>query len=267
MPQHRRVARAALTATAATACLALAAPAWAGAALAQPAPGNGHNPKGDNGTVKIDGQPFSDSVDNQPHVTCEFELEFFNFDTDQRAHLTLTSQPPSKPKKVVWSAQNQIISTDPAGGAENDHDEVIRLSSRDLALADVAAHDTQGYHLKLDVDLVDGRSAGAKHKVFWLKPCPEATPSPTPSDVPSGSPSPEPTDTPGATPSQPTDTGAPEQPPAAGGGGGDDSGDTGGLPVTGTAVTSLALIGAGLIAGGVTLVLLRRRRDNVHFTS
>ncbi|MEO3780870.1 LPXTG cell wall anchor domain-containing protein [Micromonospora sp. B11E3] len=252
--------RAALTATAATACLAFAAPAWASAPLAQLAPSNGHNPKGDNGTVKIDGQPFTDKVDNQPHVTCEFELEFFNFDTNQKADITLTSQPPSTPRKVVWSVQNKIVSTDPAAGAENDHDEVIRLSAADLDLAGVTAHDKQGYHLKLDVDLVDGRSSDAKHKVFWLKPCSDsgepATEAPQPGGA--GSPFADPSaGTPGGTPAPSSSVGA-----------GDGSGGSGGgLPVTGVAATSMALTGVALIGGGAALVLLRRRRDRITFTS
>ncbi|MFF5070785.1 hypothetical protein ACFY2R_06145 [Micromonospora olivasterospora] len=245
------MARATLTATAATACLALAAPAWASAPLNQLAPGNGHNPKGDNGTVKIDGPSYTDSVDNEPHVTCEFELEFFNFDADQRAGITypgaaprqgrgqphhtvgvatLTSQPPSKPKKVVWSVRNRVISTDPASGAENDHDEVIRLSARDLDLAGVEAHDKQGYHLKLDVDLVGGGSSGTKSKVFWLKPCADSTEpeSPAPNPGIPGAPS--------ADPSQPASGGETAPSPASGTGADSENGGSGGgLPVTGVA--------------------------------
>ncbi|MGC5017612.1 hypothetical protein [Micromonospora sp. DT47] len=245
MPQRRYVARAALIATAATACLAFAAPAWAGAALTPAAP---HNPAGDNGTVKIDGKSFEDKVDNQPHVTCDFELEFFNFDTYQAADITLTAQPPSGNGKVVWYLKNKVISTDDAGGAENDHDEVIRLSSADLDLAGLEAHPKQGYHLKLDVDLTDGRSSDAKHKVFWLQPC-LTTGSPSPSPTPSESSS--------TSPGTPTSPGAPG---GSGGGGG-------GLPITGVAATSTALTGLVLIGGGVALMALRRRRDKITFTS
>ncbi|MBQ0896857.1 hypothetical protein ABT214_22100 [Micromonospora purpureochromogenes] len=249
MPQRRYVARAALAATAATACLAFATPAWASAAL-QAAPG-GHNPSGDNGTVKIDGAPFSDKVDNQPHVTCDFELEFFNFDEGQRADITLWSQPPSSaPKdKVVWSVKDRLISNDAASGAENDHDEVIRISADDLDLAGLKTNANQGYHIKLDVDLTDGKSSDAKHKVFWLQPC-TSSPSPTPS-------SPMPT--------SPTNPGTPTSPGAPGGGGG--AGDDGSLPITGVAATGTALTGLVLIGGGVALTMLRRRRDRITFTS
>ncbi|WP_319464070.1 LPXTG cell wall anchor domain-containing protein [Micromonospora sp. RTP1Z1] len=253
MPQRRHVMRAALTAAAATACLAFAAPAWAGASLT----GNPHNPPGDNGTVKIDGAPFEDKVDNQPHVTCDFELEFFNFDEGQKANITLWAQPPSSsPKdKVVWSVKNYVISNDPAAGAQNDHDEVIRLSAKDLDLAGLKLQEQQGYHIKLDVDLTDGKAFDDKHKVFWLKPC--ESPSPTPSNPGEESPTPNPGQSGGSS----------ENPSSAGGGSGGGSGTEGGLPLTGVAATSTALTGLALIGGGVALMVLRRRRDKITFTS
>ncbi len=66
----------------------------------------------------------------------------------------------------------------------------------------------------------------------------------------------------------PGESGEVSETPSAGGGddnGGGDSG--GGLPVTGVAATSIALTGIVLIGGGVTLMVLRRRRDKITFTS
>ncbi|SCF38739.1 LPXTG cell wall anchor domain-containing protein [Micromonospora mirobrigensis] len=267
MPQRRHVARAALTAAAATASLAFAAPAWATASLTGP---GGHNPPGDNGTVKIDGREFEDKVDNQPHVTCDFELEFFNFDAGQQADITLSAQPPSGKAVEVWSTKSHVISTDAAAGAENDHDEVIKLSAGDLDLSGATAHPKQGYHIKLDVDLVDGKSSDAKHKVFWLQPCaasstgspspvPSESQSPTPSGSESGSPNP------GGSTGSPSDTPVSPGTPMGGGGGGTET--DGGLPLTGVAATSTALTGLALIGGGVALMVLRRRRDRITFTS
>ncbi|MFU8854592.1 hypothetical protein ACNAW0_27005 [Micromonospora sp. SL1-18] len=251
MPKRRHVARTAFTAAAATACLAFAAPAWA--------TGNPHNPPGDNGTVKIDGPPFTDKVDNKPHVTCEFELEFFNFDKDQRANLTLWAQAPSAtPKdKVVWSKKDVLISDDPASGAANDHDVVIKLSANDLDLTGLTLHPKQGYHLKLDVKLIGGKSSGAKSKVFWLQPCASSKP-----------------ENPGKEPQNPGEEsqnpgkpgGTPSPSSSVGGGAGGGSDNSGGLPVTGVAATSVALTGLALIGGGVTLMTLRRRRK-ITFTS
>jgi LPXTG-motif cell wall-anchored protein len=49
----------------------------------------------------------------------------------------------------------------------------------------------------------------------------------------------------------------------------DDStgGQSGGLPVTGAAVTGMAMTGAALVAGGIILLVARRRRDALVFTA
>lgn len=51
----------------------------------------------------------------------------------------------------------------------------------------------------------------------------------------------------------------------AGSGGGAGNGSGGSLPITGTAVGGLVLLGLGLVAAGVTMLVLRRRRDAVEF--
>ncbi|WP_406036615.1 LPXTG cell wall anchor domain-containing protein [Micromonospora sp. NBC_00898] len=255
MPQRRHVARAALTAAAATACLALATPTWA--AVATQTGNAGHNPNGDNGTVKIDGAEFSDRVQNEPHVTCDFELEFFNFDEDQAANISLTAQAPSGQGQVVWSMQNVVISDDPAKGAENDHDAAIMIPGKDLDLTGLELQPKQGYHLKLNVHLTDGKAFDDKHKVFWVQPCGSSeSPSPTPSSPGGETPAPGGSDNPSANPSG-----------SAGGGSGGGTGTEGGLPLTGVAATSTALTGLALIGGGVALMVLRRRRDKITFTS
>ena len=38
------------------------------------------DPPGNNGTVKIDGVEFDDHPDNEPHVGCEFQVDFYGFD-------------------------------------------------------------------------------------------------------------------------------------------------------------------------------------------
>lgn len=72
----------------------------------------------------------------------------------------------------------------------------------------------------------------------------------SPSESPSGSVSPE------GTPTTPGTTPPPSQP-----------GSVGGLPLTGVAVQGIALGGAALIVAGALLLLLRRGRSRVEFTS
>jgi len=42
------------------------------------------NPGGNNGTIKIDGIPFDDHPNNEPHPGCIFQVDFYGFDEGQR---------------------------------------------------------------------------------------------------------------------------------------------------------------------------------------
>jgi LPXTG-motif cell wall-anchored protein len=93
-------------------------------------------------------------------------------------------------------------------------------------------HAKQGYHIKLTVERIGAPGAG-KHKVFWLQPC-------------------QPTEKPTTTP----------PPPPGGGGGGGGGGQAAAgeeLPITGSPVAATAGLGLALIAGGLGLILVRRR--------
>jgi hypothetical protein len=141
--------------------------------------GGGHNPKGNNGTFKVDGVPYDDGIDNEPHVTCEFRLVFFGFDKDQRGSIEFTGQPPSG-RGRVGGLNNVLLSDDDAGGGLNDRDAIFYFTADDLDLSRLKAHPKQGYHIKVTV--LTGEPGGKKHKVFWLKPCGGGggvTPSPT----------------------------------------------------------------------------------------
>ncbi|WDZ87682.1 LPXTG cell wall anchor domain-containing protein [Micromonospora cathayae] len=95
-----------------------------------------------------------------------------------------------------------------------------------------------------------------------VSPTPDESVSPTPdesvSPTPDESVSPTPDESTSPTPGESVTPSTSETP--GGGGGGD-------LPLTGAAATTIALLGVGLIGGGATLMVLRRRRDNITFTS
>jgi LPXTG-motif cell wall-anchored protein len=126
--------------------------------------------------------------------------------------------------------------------------------------------------------LLDGTAevdnAGTKADDFNLThTCPGGG-SPSPSTSPSVSPSPSVSTSESSSPS-PSDSGSvegssavPSYPvtvtPGPGGGGG---GGGGGLPVTGVALTTMTMTAAGLIAAGVALLMVRRRRETLAFVA
>jgi LPXTG-motif cell wall-anchored protein len=212
-----------ISATAGAACLALATPAWAAAT----------DPSGANGTVKIDGVPLDNGIDNEPHVTCDFEVDFFDFDEGERANIVFAVHSPTGTGKELLRRDGVLVSDDEANGGKPDPDETFTFSANDLGLGAYTPHPKQGFHVKLTVERIGAPGAG-KHKVFWLEPC-AASPS-----------------TPGSPPPS-----TPENPPGENGG----AAGGGGLPVTGTAVGSIALLGGAMVAGGAALLFIRRRRD------
>jgi hypothetical protein len=61
------------------------------AGLASAAP----NPPGNNGTIKIDDIPFDDLPNNEPHVGCTFQVDFYGYDEgDLDAQVTFEAHPP-----------------------------------------------------------------------------------------------------------------------------------------------------------------------------
>jgi len=128
----------------------------AGLVLALPASPALADPPGNNGTVKV-GEIGAEGNANDPHVACQFELRFFNFDDGQTATITFRIHPPSGQGDVLFSVDNQLI-----GGQDP---VVIQFDGLDFGLFEFDRHPNQGFHVRLDVDLDGG---GQKHKVFWV---------------------------------------------------------------------------------------------------
>jgi hypothetical protein len=137
-------------------------------ALAKP-PG-GHNPPGNNGTIKIDGEPWDNHPNNEPHVGCIFEVDFYGFDNgDLWADVTFVGHPPTGGGLLDVPPRQVFIGEDDAGGGTDfDASQQYDLSS---ALADVTPHPKQGYHVKLTINADGSQGADTKHKVFWVQGC------------------------------------------------------------------------------------------------
>ena len=123
-------------------------------------------PNGNNGTVKVDGQPFDTSHGNEPHPGCVFRINFFNYD-DGTVHATyeFDLHPPSGSGTLMSGSQ------DFTGGKGYDASTgAVDLSSA-LASAGASANKNQGFHVALTVHASGSIGSDVKHKVFWVSDC------------------------------------------------------------------------------------------------
>ena len=157
-----RIARRAGGAVALAGCLTLAG-FMAPAAFAAP---------GNNGTVKVDGVAFGAHPNNEPHVGCIFEIDFYNYDAGGlEATVTFTGQAPTGKGIVLVDEDVVQLEDDPAGGG-TDVDAQVQydLSSLVGQLGD--PHPEQGFHIKLTVHAEGSKGNDVKHKVFWVECAP-----------------------------------------------------------------------------------------------
>ena len=228
----------------------------------------GPNPPGNNGTVKIDGTPFDDAPDNEPHVGCTFQVDFYGYDEgDLFADVTFESHPPTGPVVTLLTDRVFIGEDDNSGGgSEAGLDASVTYT---LDFDGIEPHPNQGFHVKLTVNAEGSQGADVKHKVFWVTGC---GPSPTTTTT-SGST----TSTSGATTSSgatstsgasstsgvTTTSGASStvhETSTTSGVGGSSSSEPGGpgggeLPFTGASTMALLVVGLALVGlGGATLL-------------
>lgn len=179
------------------------------------------NPKGSNGTIKIDGTDvdgkFDSHPNNEPHISaCVFEVDLYGFDSaenEDTATLQFTNWPPTGDKSPAMAtavpgeedpapelsiANNDDGSVtvelqDDGAGGGIDVDRQILIS----LVTEGDAHPNHGNHVRLDAEVTSNGADYKKSKTFWVEgPC--LPPKPTPTPVP-----------PTATPVPPTATPVP----------------------------------------------------------
>lgn len=146
--------------------------------------GAGHNPPGNNGTVKIHSLAGDPGHHNVAHPGCSFVVDFWGFDQGQTLTVSFTGQAPTgmgTPVTLDAPDGTSITSPDAAGGG-NDPDGELAFTATAADLSVLGAPAKQGYHLRLTVST--GQGGGYKYKVFWVTPCaapaPAATQTPAP---------------------------------------------------------------------------------------
>jgi hypothetical protein len=141
------------------------------AGLASAAP----NPPGNNGTVKVDDVPFDDLPNNEPHVGCVFQVDFYGYDEgDLDATVTFESHPPTGPVVTLLTDTVFIGEDDNSGGGSEAGLDASETYTLDFT--GIEPHPNQGFHVKLTVNAEGSQGADVKHKVFWSTGC---VPAPT----------------------------------------------------------------------------------------
>jgi len=129
------------------------------------------NPPGNNGTVKIDARAFDDHPDNEPHVGCQFQVDWYGFDEgDLYSAVTFEAHPPSGNGVVLQDTVFIGEDDNSGGGSEAGLDASETYDLKNL-LGAYQAHPKQGYHIKLTVNNDGSQGADVKHKVFWVTGC------------------------------------------------------------------------------------------------
>jgi hypothetical protein len=141
---------------------------WAVAGGALAAPGN-------NGTVKVDGTPFDDLPNNEPHVGCIFQIDFYGYDEGQLfADVSFELDPPTGTQIPLLSKNGIFIGGDSAAGGGStaglDASETFDLSAA-IAATGEPPHSKQGWHIGLTVNADGSIGSDVKHKEFWVTGC------------------------------------------------------------------------------------------------
>lgn len=121
------------------------------------------------GTVKISGDQgeAEPDPDNEPHVSCQFAVEFFQFAVEE-VQVTFTAQAPSGDETIIILTDTVALEEN-EGGDEPTYNGQAAYDFTGL-LDDLERHPEQGYHVKLSVDQSPAEPP-LKHKVFWVD-CP-----------------------------------------------------------------------------------------------
>ena len=131
------------------------------------------DPPGNNGTVKVDGIDFDDHPDNEPHVGCVFQVDWYGFDEgeDLFSDVTFEVHPPTGSPEVILTDEVFIGEDDNSGGGSEAGLDASATYDLTTALEGFEPHPQQGWHVKLTVNNDGSQGADVKHKVFWVSGC------------------------------------------------------------------------------------------------
>jgi len=104
------------------------------------------------GTVKIDGVPWDDVQNNEPHPGCVFRLQFFGFPENTDVSYRFAVYPPTSNTNgpgTLIEPPGEVDVTLPAPGLRKLNLNTGRIDLHDgLAAAGVSPHPIQGFHVQ-----------------------------------------------------------------------------------------------------------------------
>jgi len=134
------------------------------------------DPRG-SGVVKLDRKPFDDLPNNEPHVGCTFQLDFYNYGEGITATYVFELWPPTGREHLA--SDSIFVGEDPAtGGTDLDGSATVDLGPKLLA-SGAEPHRHNGWHVKVTVNAPGSSGSERKQKVFWVRECAAPTTSPT----------------------------------------------------------------------------------------
>ena len=178
---------------------------WLAAPAAAARPGD---PKGNNGTIKLDGVAFDDAPNNEPHVGCIFQVDFYGYDLGTLdADVLFEAVPPTAGGVLIQDSVPIGEDNNNGGGSQAGLD-ASRTYDLTNALTGITPHPVQGWHVRLTIHADGSQGADVKHKEFWVSGCnraqnPPAPPGPNPPNPPGPNPPPPPGPTPPPPPGPP----------------------------------------------------------------
>ena len=147
--------------------------------------GSGHNPPGNNGTIKIEQLQADGTPQNNPHQSCQLRVEWYGFDEgdDVVSEVSFAAIAPTAGSTVSTTDDTSVpVGGDAASGAGTDTgldgSKVYTLSFTGTP------HAQQGYHVKVTVHTPHSLGNDSKTKVFWMQPCTGEGSSPTGGTLP-----------------------------------------------------------------------------------
>lgn len=129
------------------------------------------DPRGNNGTVKVDGVEVDRRANaNEPHVGCDFSVEWYGFDENAVSTVTFETQAPTG-TRVLLNDVVQLDGDDSSGGGSPEGWDGAASYRLSFDPSQDSLQPNQGYHISMTITTTGASGSDVKHKTFWVTGC------------------------------------------------------------------------------------------------